>query len=124
MAAVRAGYQRSAILRLPLSLGCTPSGVSVAVLKPVHWSTTVTGEAAVLVAAAHAGIAALRSITRWVHSAQLAGVIGRIWATRIFIAGLAARIWPTSLVNAARIVAGERLFQTSLVPKCIITTSG
>ena len=38
--------------------------------------------------------------------------------------GFEARIWATSVVKAARIVSGERLLQTSLVPKCIITTSG
>ncbi len=44
--------------------------------------------------------------------------------TKIFISFLLARIHSTIVVNAASISAGLRLFHTSLVPRCIMTTSG
>jgi hypothetical protein len=44
--------------------------VSVAVLNPVHWSTTVIGEAAVVRPAAQAGMAASRFTTPWAQLAQ------------------------------------------------------
>src|SRR5690348_4296386 len=91
----RAGYHLSDIFWLPESFGCTPSYVSVASLKPVHWSTTLIGDWAVVLPAAQAGIAALKVTTRWAQSEQLLGFIGRILATRIFMAGLLARIWST-----------------------------
>lgn len=92
---------------MPELFGWTPSPVSVAALNPVHWSTTVIGDRVVLFALAQAGIAALRFTTRCPHGAQLLGLIGRIWATRIFMAGLLARIWSTSLPYALRMVAGK-----------------
>jgi hypothetical protein len=110
-----------AIVTMPESFGCTPSDVSAAGSPPVHWSTTVTGDAAVVVEAAHAGIAASRSTVRCAHSAHALGATGMILATRIFIAGLSARIWPTSVVQAARICAVDRLLHTPFVPKCITT---
>ncbi len=67
----------------------------MAVLKPVHWSTTTIGDWAVVRAAAQAGIALFRLIVRWAHSPQVDGFIGMILATRIFIAGFLARIWVT-----------------------------
>jgi hypothetical protein len=43
------GYQRSDIFWMPVvPFGCTPSVVSADVLNPVHWSTTVIGDWAVL----------------------------------------------------------------------------
>src|SRR5262249_5487423 len=54
-----AGYQRSDIFWKPASFGCTPSPVSVEALKPVHWSTTVIGDADVVFPAAQPGIALL-----------------------------------------------------------------
>src|SRR5690242_8845006 len=56
--ALSGGNHFAAIFWLPASLGCTPSPVSVASLNPVHWSTTVTGDWAVLIPLAQAGIAA------------------------------------------------------------------
>lgn len=44
--------------------------------------------------------------------------------TRIFIVGLLARICSTSVSKAPSIVLGDRLLHTSLVPRCIMTTSG
>ena len=70
----------------------------MAVSKPVHWSTTVTGERSVPVAAAHAGMRALKSTTRWAHAAQVAGFMGMIRATRTRMSGLDSRICPTSFV--------------------------
>lgn len=43
IALATASYQLSANFLLPVSFGCTPSPVIVAVLKPVHTSTTVIG---------------------------------------------------------------------------------
>ncbi len=96
----------------------------MAVLKPVHWSTTVIGDCGVVVAAAQAGMALLKVTVRWAQSAQLEGFMGMILATRILMFGLLARIWFTIVVNALRIVAGAMLLHTSLVPKCMSTTSG
>ncbi len=45
---VSGGYPLAAIFWLPASFGWTPSPVSVASLNPVHWSTTVIGDAAVV----------------------------------------------------------------------------
>jgi hypothetical protein len=98
-AATTAGYQRLSIFWIPVvPLGCTPSVVSAAVSNPVHWSTTVIGEAAVEFACAQPGMALLRSTTRWPHAPQLAGFIGMIFATTTFMAGLLARIWPSIVV--------------------------
>src|SRR5690349_13360913 len=81
-AVTTAGYQRPSIFWMPVELfGCTPSVVSAAVSNPVHWSTTVIGDAVVLFARAQPGMAALRSTTRCAQAEQLAGVIGMIWAT-------------------------------------------
>jgi len=48
--------------------GCTPSYVSVVVLKPVQRSMTVMGDALVVLLAAQAGIALLNATTRAAHS--------------------------------------------------------
>ncbi len=72
--------------------------MSVTVSKPVHWSTTVTGERAVLVTAAQPGIRALKSTTRWAQAAHWLGFMGMSCATRTFMSGLLARICSTSLV--------------------------
>ncbi|MEU4244494.1 hypothetical protein [Actinoplanes sp. NPDC026619] len=88
----------SEILTLPLSFGWTPSVVFEPVLKPLHWSTTVIGDAEVLLPLAQPGMALLRLITRCPQSEQPLGFIGRIFATRIFMADLLARIWSTSLL--------------------------
>ena len=121
---VSAGYHRSDIFWKPESSGWTPSVVSATVSKPVNWSTTVTGDWAVVLPAAQAGMALLSAATPGGHHVQPPGVIGMIWATRIFMLGLLARIWSTSVPYAARIVAAGMLFQTSLVPRCMSTMSG
>src|SRR4051812_18206899 len=78
-AATTAGYQRASIFWMPVEvLGCTPSVVSAAVSNPVHWSTTVIGDAVVLFARAQPGIAAFRSATRCPHAEQFDGFIGMI----------------------------------------------
>jgi hypothetical protein len=74
----RAGYHLSDIFWFPESFGCTPSPVSVAVLNPVHWSTTTIGDCAVLKPLAHAGMSALKSMVRWAHSGQVLGFTGMI----------------------------------------------
>src|SRR6185295_11864305 len=63
--AARAGNHLSAIFWKPALFGWTPSLVSTVVSKPVHRSTTMMGDCAVLKPAAQAGMAALRLITRW-----------------------------------------------------------
>ena len=60
--------------------------VSVPVLKPLHWSTTVIGDRAVDLPAAQPVIAAFRSTTRWGHSAQALAANGArvqrpLWAS-------------------------------------------
>jgi hypothetical protein len=109
---------------MPASFGCTPSPVSVASLKPVHWSTTVIGDCAVLLPLAQPGMAALSATARCGHSAQPAGASGMICATRIRMPGLLARIWSTSLLYAASTTSVLSALHTSFVPKCISTTSG
>src|SRR6476619_1337358 len=64
IAAVRGAYHLSAILTMPVSLGCTPSPVSLLAFQPVHWSTTVIGDWAVVFAAAQPGIALLSATVR------------------------------------------------------------
>ncbi|MEE3920003.1 hypothetical protein V2I01_22245 [Micromonospora sp. BRA006-A] len=108
-AATSAGYHLSDIFWSPAAFGCTPSYVSVAVLNPVHWSTTTIGEAVVVFPAAQPSMSAWSATVRWPHSGQLAGFIGMIFATSTVVAGLAARIWSTSFEYAARIVAGAML---------------
>jgi hypothetical protein len=90
--AVSGPYHLSEIFWSPDASGCTPSVVSALVLKPVHWSTTVIGDAAVVLPAAQPGMAWFSATTRCPHSAQLDGFIGMICATRIFMLGLLARI--------------------------------
>ncbi len=133
--------------------GCTPSAVSEASLNPVQQSTTVIGDAVVVLDAAQVAIAWLSAITLCPHCAQLLGFIGMIWAayytfstsycffvdcvqlegshkecdlvhTRIFIVLLLSRIWSTNVLNALVILAGSMEFQTSLVPRCNSTISG
>ena len=86
------------------------------------------GDWAVVFPSAHAWIWLLKLITRCGQSAQLLhgdlGLRGMILATSIFTFGLFARIWFTNVLKAARMVVGVRLFQTSFVPKCMITMSG
>ena len=53
--------------------GCTPSYVSVVVLKPVQRSMTVIGDALVVLLAAQAGIALLNATTRAAHSVHPLG---------------------------------------------------
>jgi hypothetical protein len=95
--AMRAGYHLSDIFWLPESLGCTPSYVSVLVSNPVHWSTTIIGDWAVVLPSAQACIWLLKLMTLWGQSGQLPqtaaeGFRGMILATRIFMFGLFARI--------------------------------
>src|SRR6185503_7647305 len=85
------GYHLADIFWMPASLGCTPSPVSVAVLNPVHWSTTVIGDCAVLLALTQAGMALSKVTTRCPHSGQLLGFIGRIFATISLVFGFEAR---------------------------------
>ena len=49
-------------------------------------------------ALAQAGMALSRATTPGPHVVQLAGFMGMIWATIIFMFGLFARIWLTSVV--------------------------
>jgi hypothetical protein len=62
------------------------------VSKPVHWSTTTTGDCAVLRPAAQDGIASFRATTPAAQVGQLDGFIGMSCATTIFMttSGLAA----------------------------------
>src|SRR5689334_18302723 len=73
IAAASGAYQLFAILTFPESLGCTPSPVSVAGFQPVHWSTTVIGDCAVVLDAAQPGIALFSDTVRAGQSAQLDG---------------------------------------------------
>lgn len=59
----RTGYHLSEIFWLPEAFGWTPSNVSVAVLYPVHWSTTVMGDWAVVLVSAQFCTTALKSMT-------------------------------------------------------------
>ncbi len=57
-----------AIFIEPAGLAWTPSPVSVAVLKFVYWSTTVTGDCAVLFCVAQPGIIPFNVCTRDTHA--------------------------------------------------------
>src|SRR4026207_635983 len=109
----------------PDVLGCTPSLVSwpCAGLKPVNWSTTEMGDAAVLLVVAQPGICAFRFCARVVRSLQADGCSGMICATITRTFGLAPRRRPRIVVYALRISDGDLLFQTSLVAKCSSTMS-
>lgn len=124
IAAFNGPNQESAIFWFPLLFGCTPSPVSLPVLNPVKISATVIGLWLVLLDAAHAGMAELNATTRCAQSGQEDGFMGVICATTMCMLLFEARIWSTSLENAVRIVDGEMLLHTSLVPSCSITMSG
>src|SRR3954471_6424023 len=115
----------AAILVEPEAFGCTPSLVSCpwAGLKPVNWSTTVIGDAAVLLLAAQAGICASRFCARVGQSLQPDGCSGMICATITRTFGFTVRTLFRIAVYAFRMFAGVKLFQTSFVPKCISTMS-
>jgi hypothetical protein len=116
--------QQFASFTFPLSFGCTPSPVSVAVLKPVKQSTTVIGLALVLFDAAQAGIALFKATTPAAQMVQVLGFMGVICATRMRMVLLDARIWSISVEKAFRIVPVAMLLQTSFVASSIITISG
>src|SRR3954470_895583 len=98
---VRAGYQTLAIFCSPLALGCSPSSVSVATLKPVYWSTRVTGDCAVVSWLTSAGRSELNCCT-WASVVSFEMILASTMRTSAF----PARIWPMTSPTESRTDCG------------------